>query len=76
MNVKLDILNNEPQLGDVLVFTVPYYKILVYGICTSFSKSGIPIVNITEDFKNGNGCMIKKGEHQIRGSFVIGNKFK
>ena len=76
MKVKFDILNNEPQLGDVLVFTIPYYKILVYGICTSFSKSGIPIVNITDDFKKGNGFMIKKGEHQIRGQFVIGNKFK
>ena len=75
MKVKFDILNNEPQLGDVLVFTIPYYKILVYGICTSFSKSGIPIVNITDDFKRGNGIM-KKGEHQIRGQFVIGNKFK
>ena len=74
MKVKFDILNNEPQLGDVLVFTVPYYKIMVYGICTSFSKSGIPIVNITEDFKRGS-LTVKKGEHQIRGSFVIGNKF-
>ena len=75
MKVKFDILNNEPQLGDVLVFTVPYYKTLVYGICTSFTKSGIPIVNITEDFKRGNG-ILQKGEHKIRGQFVIGNKFK
>ena len=75
MKVKFDILNNEPQLGDVLVFTVPYYKIMVYGICISFNKNGIPIVNITEDFKRGNWT-VKKGEHQIRGSFVIGNKFK
>ena len=75
MKVKFDILNNEPQLGDVLVFTIPYYKTLVYGTCISFSKFGIPIVNITEDFKKGN-VTIKKGEHQIRGSFVIGNKFK
>lgn len=74
MKVKLDILNNEPQLGDMLVFTIPYYKTLVYGICTSFSKSGMPIVNITEDFKRGNG-ILQKGEHQIRGQFVIGNKF-
>ena len=74
MKVKFDILNNEPQLGDMLVFTIPYYKTLVYGICTSFSKSGIPIVNITEDFKRGNG-ILQKGEHQIRGQFVIGNKF-
>ena len=75
MKVKFDILNNEPQLGDMLVFTIPYYKTLIYGICTSFSKSGIPIVNITEDFKRGNG-ILQKGEHQIRGPFVIGNKFK
>ena len=75
MKVKFDILNNEPQLGDVLVFTIPYYKTMVYGICTSFNKNGIPSVNITEDFKKGNGT-VKKGEHQIRGSFVIGNKFK
>ena len=74
MKVKFDILNNEPQLGDMLVFTIPYYKTLVYGICTSFSKFGIPIVNITEDFKRGNG-ILQKGEHQIRGQFVIGNKF-
>ena len=75
MKVKFDILNNEPQLGDMLVFTIPYYKTLIYGICTSFSKSGIPIVNITDDFKRGNG-ILQKGEHQIRGQFVIGNKFK
>ena len=75
MKVKFDILNNEPQLGDVLVFTIPYYKTMVYGICTSFNKNGISIVNIAEDFKRGNGTL-KKGEHQIRGSFVIGNKFK
>ena len=75
MKVKFDILNNEPQLGDVLVFTIPYYKTMVYGICISFNKNGIPIVNITEDFKIGNRTL-KKGEHQIRGSFVIGNKFK
>ena len=75
MKVKFDILNNEPQLGDMLVFTIPYYKTMVYGICTSFNKNGIPIVNITEDFKRGN-MTVKKGEHQIRGSFVIGNKFK
>ena len=74
MKVKFDILNNEPQLGDMLVFTIPYYKTLIYGICTSFSKSGIPIVNITDDFKRGNG-ILQKGEHQIRGQFVIGNKF-
>ena len=75
MKVKFDILNNEPQLGDMLVFTIPYYKIMVYGICISFNKNGIPIVNITEDFKKGNGT-VEKGERQIRGSFVIGNKFK
>ena len=75
MKVKFDILNNEPQLGDVLVFIPPYYKIMIYGICTSFNKNGIPIVNITEEFKRGN-LTVKKGEHQIRGSFVIGNKFK
>ena len=75
MKVKFDILNNEPQLGDILVFTIPYYKTMVYGICFSFNKNGIHIVNITEDFKKGNGTM-KKGEHQIRGPFVIGNKFK
>lgn len=75
MKVKFDILNNEPQLGDILVFTVPYYKTMVYGPCISFNKNGIPIVNIIEDFKRGNG-IVKKGEHQIRGSFVIGNKFK
>ena len=38
MKVKFDILNNEPQLGDVLVFTVPYYKMLIYGICISFNR--------------------------------------
>ena len=75
MKVKFDILNNEPQLGDILVFTVPYYKTMVYGPCISFNKNGILIVNIIEDFKRGNG-IVKKGEHQIRGSFVIGNKFK
>ena len=75
MKVKFDILNNEPQIGDVLVFTIPYYKTMIYGTCISFNKNGIPIVNITEDFKRGNG-ILQKGEHQIRGQFVIGNKFK
>ena len=40
--IRKDIFGNIPQIGDIIVYNIPYYKGLCYGECVAFSNSGLP----------------------------------
>lgn len=41
-NIRLDIMGNRPEIGDLIVFQSSKYKTLLIGKCVQFSKSGLP----------------------------------
>jgi len=40
-----DILNQEVNIGDTIVFNPPKYKGIVHGIVRGFSESGLPKIH-------------------------------
>ena len=46
MDIRKDIIGNIPQIGDTIAFNRPSYKGLSYGIVLSFSKAGLPEMNV------------------------------
>ncbi len=46
MDIRKDILGNIPKIGDTIAFNKPSYKGLSHGIVLSFSKAGLPEMNV------------------------------
>jgi hypothetical protein len=47
--IHLDILGNQPSIGNIIVFKAPYSSKLQLGTIHSFTTSGCPSVVTTND---------------------------
>ena len=46
MEIRKDMLGREPNIGDTIAFNPPKYKGLVFGEVSSFSKAGLPEIDV------------------------------
>lgn len=60
--IKKDVFGIEPKVGDTIIFNPAYYKGILFGICTSISKNGVPTVEVLND---------QYKFHQVRTNFAI-----
>jgi hypothetical protein len=62
--IHLDILGNQPSIGNIIVFKAPYSSKLQLGKIYAFTKSGCPSV-VTADDDGGQYIMTVKKEFLI-----------
>ena len=60
MDIRKDILGNIPKIGDTIAFNKPSYKGLSHGIVLSFSKAGLPEMNVDNKYSPKTGFIIAK----------------
>lgn len=77
MQVKTDLLDKIPKIGDLVVFNPPKYKGIVSGIIKSFTSGGRPKVELTtppeayESYEPMSREIREKGVYSIKTDFVI-----
>ena len=71
MEVRKDILKQDPEVGDIIVFNPPQYKGLVYGICIGFTNLGLPKVGHLSSMEGMSYTVEKCGFYTPKTGFVV-----
>lgn len=50
MEKRKDLFGNTPEIGDIIAFVPSAYKLMIYGECIGFAKSGLPELKIDPSF--------------------------
>lgn len=70
--IQKDIFGREPKVGDTIVFNPPYYKGILFGTCTGFTKSGLPmLVDIANCSSRISWEIRQKGYYSPKTGFTI-----